>query len=168
MTLWPWCNKSMGSSVENGIQPWSHQTSSWSFIFIQKTPPPPVHPDLVFNGIFVPKVNEHKHLGLTLQSNLSFEKHLNGKMTMAEKVIGILKHLSNFLPPRTLVQMYKSRKFSSSLLWYNLSYATHCIWAFRCSFIFSQFDPPTKFNTRRTLPLRVVGKALVGQNCIMN
>ena len=32
----------------------------------------PVHPDLVFNEIFVKKVDERKHLGLTLKSNLLF------------------------------------------------------------------------------------------------
>ena len=31
----------------------------------------PVHPDLVFNGTAVTKVDEHKHLGLILQSTLS-------------------------------------------------------------------------------------------------
>ena len=44
----------------------------------------PVHPDLVFNGTVVTKVDEHKHLGLTLQSNLSFDRHLNGKMMKAK------------------------------------------------------------------------------------
>ena len=68
----------------------------------------PVHPDLVFNGTAVTKVDEHKHLGLTLQSNLSFYRHLNEKMTKAKKVIGILKHLSKFLPLQTLNQMYKA------------------------------------------------------------
>ena len=54
------------------------------------------------------KVDEHKHLGLTLQSNLSFERHLNEKMMKAKKIIGILKHLSRFLPLKTLNQMYKA------------------------------------------------------------
>ena len=68
----------------------------------------PVHPVLVFNGTAVTKVDEHKHLGLTLQSNLSFERHLNEKMTKAKKIIGILKHLSKFLPLKSLNQMYKA------------------------------------------------------------
>ena len=68
----------------------------------------PIHPDLVFNGTAVTKADEHKHLGLTLQSNLSFSKHLNEKMTKAKKIIGILKHLSKFLPLKTLNQMYKA------------------------------------------------------------
>ena len=66
------------------------------------------HPQLIFNGTAVVKVNEHKHLGLILQQGLSFEKHLNEKIIKAKKNIGILKHLSKFLPLRALDQMYKS------------------------------------------------------------
>ena len=40
----------------------------------------PYHPQLIFNGIAVAKVNDQKHLGLILDSRLSFEKHLNGKI----------------------------------------------------------------------------------------
>ena len=39
----------------------------------------PNHPQLIFNGTVVTKVNEQKHLGLILDSGLSFEKHLNAK-----------------------------------------------------------------------------------------
>ena len=66
------------------------------------------HPQLIFNGIAVAKVNEQKHLGLILDSRLSFGKHINGKIIKAKKVVGILKHLSKFLPLKTLDQMYKS------------------------------------------------------------
>ena len=55
------------------------------------------HPELIFNGSPVTRVNEHKHLGLTLQPSLSFEKHLNEKMKKAKKNIGIIKHLNKFL-----------------------------------------------------------------------
>ena len=60
----------------------------------------PNHPLLLFNGSAVTKVNEQKHLGLILESDLSFEKHLNEKMIKAKKNIGFLKHLSKFLPLR--------------------------------------------------------------------
>ena len=68
----------------------------------------PNHPQLIFNGTDVVKVNEQKHLGLILQPGLSFEKHLNEKIIKAKKNIGLLKHLSNFLPLQTLDQMYKT------------------------------------------------------------
>ena len=37
----------------------------------------PNHPSLFFNESVVPKVKEQKHLGLTLYSKLSFERHVN-------------------------------------------------------------------------------------------
>ena len=48
------------------------------------------HPDLVFNGSTVSRVNDHKHLGLVLQPNLSFEKHLYEKISIVKKNIGII------------------------------------------------------------------------------
>ena len=68
----------------------------------------PNHPQLIFNGSAVVTVNEQKHLGLVLEPSLSFEKHLNDKIIKAKKNIGILKHLSKFLPLKTLDQMYKA------------------------------------------------------------
>ena len=66
------------------------------------------HPQIIFNGTVVAQVEEQKHLGLTLESKLSFEKHLSGKIIKAKKNIGIIKHLSRFLPLKTLDQMYKT------------------------------------------------------------
>ena len=57
------------------------------------------HPPLTFIGDAVAKVNEQNNLGLTLEPGLSFEKHLSEKIIKAKKNIGILKHLSKFLPP---------------------------------------------------------------------
>ena len=66
------------------------------------------HPQLIFNGIAVAKVNDQKHLGLILDSRLSFEKHINEKIIKAKINVGILKHLSKFFPLKTLDQMYKA------------------------------------------------------------
>ena len=68
----------------------------------------PNHPELIFNGTAITKVNEQKHLGLILHSSLSFEKHLNEKIMKTKNNVGILKHLSKFLPLKTLDQMYKA------------------------------------------------------------
>ena len=62
----------------------------------------------MFNGTVVAKVIEQKHLGLILDSCLSFRKHRNEKIIKAEKNFGIIKHLSIFLPRKKLDQMYKS------------------------------------------------------------
>ena len=66
------------------------------------------HPPLVFNGSVVHNKNEQKHLGLILDSGLSFAKHLNEKIKKAKKIIGTIKHLSKYLPFKTLNQMYKA------------------------------------------------------------
>ena len=54
------------------------------------------------------KMNEQKHLGLILDSSVSFKKHINEKIIKAKKNLGIIKHLSMFLPRKTLDQMYKA------------------------------------------------------------
>ena len=56
----------------------------------------------------VAKVNNQKHLCITLDSTLSFDKHLNEKIIKAKRNVGMHKHLSKFLPLKTLDQMYKS------------------------------------------------------------
>ena len=68
----------------------------------------PNHPSLFFNESIVPKVKEQKHLGLKLDSKLSFERHVNEKIIKAIKGIGIIKYLSKFLPIKTLDQMHKA------------------------------------------------------------
>ena len=62
----------------------------------------PNHPSLSF----VPNVKEQKHLGLTLDSKLSFERHVNEKIIKAKKGIGSIKYFSKILPIKTLDQMY--------------------------------------------------------------
>jgi len=66
------------------------------------------HPPLIFNGVPVAEAEDQKHLGLTLDPKLTFCKHLHEKITKAKKIIGIIKHLSKYLPLKTLVQMYKT------------------------------------------------------------
>ena len=65
------------------------------------------HPLLTFNDQPVAKVVEHKHLGLILDGNLSFTKHINAKIVQSKKNIGVIRYLSKFLPLKVLSQMYK-------------------------------------------------------------
>ena len=65
------------------------------------------HPPIYFNGIEVKRVNDHQHLGLFLDSKLSFSKHLSEKISTARKGIGIIKHLSPYLPLKSRDQIYK-------------------------------------------------------------
>ena len=65
------------------------------------------HPKIYFNGTEVKTVNEHKHLGLILDTKLSFASHINEKISMAHKGLGIIKSLSRFLSVKTLDLIYK-------------------------------------------------------------
>ena len=65
------------------------------------------HPVALFSNIPVEKVNEHKHLGIVLDSKLSFSAHINSAISKTRKGIGFLKYLSKYLPRHTLSELYK-------------------------------------------------------------
>lgn len=66
------------------------------------------HPDIIFNGVAVDKVTTHKHLGLILDSKLSFVPHIKATISKTRKGIGLLRMLSKYLPRNALCQIYKS------------------------------------------------------------
>ena len=65
-------------------------------------------PVLMFNNNVVSSTDSHKHLGMILDSKLSFIKHLKEKISIANKGIGIIRRLYNFLPRFTLINIYKA------------------------------------------------------------
>ena len=65
------------------------------------------HPPVYFNGTLVKRVEHHKHLGLTLDSKLSFNNHVNNIISKVRKSIGIIRYLAGYLPIKTLDQIYK-------------------------------------------------------------
>ena len=64
------------------------------------------HPKIYFNNNEVQTVNDHKHLGLILDSKLPFISHINEK-SKAHKGLGIVKSLSRFLSVKTLDLIFK-------------------------------------------------------------
>ena len=66
-----------------------------------------IHPPIYFNNAEVVRVKEHKHLGLILDSKLSFSQHVTEKFKIARKGLGIIKYLSSYLPKKTLELIYK-------------------------------------------------------------
>ena len=72
------------------------------------------HPKIYFNDIEVKTVNDHKHLGLILDSKLSFISHINEKISKAHKGLGSIKSLSRFLSVKTLdliIKLYIRPRF---------------------------------------------------------
>ena len=65
------------------------------------------HPEILFNNIPVMKVDEHKHLGIILDSKLSFSAHIKSAISKTRKGIGFVKYLSKYLPRHTLNELYK-------------------------------------------------------------
>ena len=53
------------------------------------------------------KVIEHKHLGIVLDSKLSFYAHIKAAISKTRKGIGMLKFLSRYLPRHTLNELHK-------------------------------------------------------------
>ena len=68
-----------------------------------------VHPDdLVFNNMPVHLTHCQKHLGVYLDMKSDLKLHIKEKISKVMKGIGIIKKLSNALPKKSLITIYKS------------------------------------------------------------
>ena len=76
-------------------------------IFSDKNEKPP-HSPFNFNNTNIKQTAFQKHLGLILDSQLSFEKHLKAIFNKVNKIIGLIRKLRNFLPKPSLLTTYKS------------------------------------------------------------
>ena len=76
-------------------------------IFSDKNGKPP-HSPLNFNNTNIKQTAFQKHLGLILDSQLSFEKHLKAIFNKVNKTIGLIRKLRNFLAKPSLLTTYKS------------------------------------------------------------
>ena len=68
------------------------------------------------DDIAIKYVDDHKHLGLVLDSKLIFNKHIDEKISIANRGIGIIRRLYHYLPRKTPIQIYKSFKTPPGLL----------------------------------------------------
>ena len=48
-------------------------------------------PSIVFDGVNVKFVKDHKHLGITLSDNMKWNKHIESILSSASRIIGIMK-----------------------------------------------------------------------------
>ena len=67
----------------------------------------PSHPSLRLKNEEVTSKTEHKHLGMILDSKLSFKSHVNEAILKAKRGIGLISHLSQYVSRDVLDQMYK-------------------------------------------------------------
>ena len=99
------------------IEKWAKQ---WKMSFNPDITKPPIeitfstknvkphHPPLFFNGVLVDSVDNHKHIGLTLDKKLTFQEHVKESIKKANKGIGIMRFMSKYVPRSTLETIYKS------------------------------------------------------------
>ena len=67
----------------------------------------PHHPDLTFNNIPVAREDSTKHIGLYLDSRLSFAKHITEAIRKATKGLSLMKYLSKYVSRKVLALCYK-------------------------------------------------------------
>ena len=66
------------------------------------------HPPLFLNNSEITLSSNQKHLGLTLDSKLSFNEHINDKIHQANKGVGLLQKLQTILPRNSLLFINRS------------------------------------------------------------
>jgi hypothetical protein len=66
----------------------------------------PVHPDLHFDDTTVKRVENHKHLGVTISHDLTWNKHIKEVTAKATRRLGVMRKLKYKLDRRSLERMY--------------------------------------------------------------
>ena len=66
------------------------------------------HPSVFYNNIELSRTDSQKHLGLVLDNNLNFKKHIKNKLNKTYFGVGKIKRLRDILHRDSLVTVYKS------------------------------------------------------------
>jgi hypothetical protein len=66
------------------------------------------HPQLSLDGVIINKVNNHKHLGLTISKDLTWKEHITEITDKANRRLGILRSLKYKLDRLSLERIYMS------------------------------------------------------------
>ena len=61
---------------------------------------------MIFDGVNIKFVSQHKHLGLTLSENMKWKAHIDSILTSASRIIGIMRKLKYVFSRRALNQTY--------------------------------------------------------------
>ena len=73
-------------------------------VYCEKSLPPPI----IFNNNNLLTSSCQKHLGLALDSKLSFNEHVNQKINKCNRIIGLMKGNSLILSRNQLLPIYKT------------------------------------------------------------
>ena len=65
-----------------------------------------VHPVVYFDNKPVKSTQTHKHLGMMLDLNLSYEHHIKSILDKVNKTIGLLRKFQLILPRHSLIIIY--------------------------------------------------------------
>ena len=68
----------------------------------------PSYPELSFNNKILSKVDDHTHLGITLNSKMSWKSHIERISKSANRRIDTLKRIGHLIPRLTRITIYKS------------------------------------------------------------
>ena len=66
------------------------------------------HPPLVFNNANVSSCKSQKHLGVLLDSKLTFEEHYKAELNKTSRIIWLLRKLQSLLLRAALITIYKA------------------------------------------------------------
>ena len=67
-----------------------------------------LHPVVHFDNRQVKLTQIHKHLGMMLDTNLSYEHHIKSILNKVNKTIGLLRKSQLTLPRQSLITIYKT------------------------------------------------------------
>jgi len=110
------CSIELNSDMQK-VSEWAHQWKM-SFnpdpskqaveVYFTRRRNPPDPPEINFNNAAIAIQDHQKHLGLILDPELAFDRHVDEKINKANRGIGLIRRLREFLPRDSLVTIYKA------------------------------------------------------------
>lgn len=79
-----------------------------SYMIVSKKTHHIQYPDLTFNGSVLQRKNSHKHLGLVINKNFTWNEHIENQIVKAKKRIHCINNIKHLLPRRSLCSLYNS------------------------------------------------------------
>lgn len=77
-------------------------------MLVSKKLTPINYPPLMFNDTPIGRTNSHKHLGLTINENFSWNEHIENTIVKASRCIHFINNVKLLLPRRSLCSLYKT------------------------------------------------------------